>query len=328
MANLQCPNGCGLTLEVKSDGSKECPTCHYSMSAVKPREGNKHTQAVNQAIKEMLVESRLTGEPVPWKREHIIIDRRNYDSNRKYTGINRWLLAMDSDICYITADSIEKHGLVKADDAKPRYVVAWIPPRLTAADKTLPLDEQKKVLAKKRPFMVVNQVYRSKDTPGLPEKKFDTDKNNRRYDNVEEFIASIPGLTFEVGGNQPHYKKFADVVVVPRIEQYESSEAYYRDVLHEVAHWTGHQARLNRDEKKYQSGQEYGREELIAEMASAYLCHYFGIPVSENTVSYIDGWLLAIKADTNMLVSAGQQAEKVLDYFKLNEGESKAKAVA
>jgi antirestriction protein ArdC len=49
------------------------------------------------------------------------------------------------------------------------------------------------------------------------------------------------------------------------------------------------------------------------------LCHYFGIPVKENSVSYIDGWLTKIEDDPNCLVSAGQQAEKVLKYFGLAE---------
>ena len=315
-----CPNGHGqLTV---TESKAVCSVCGYSFSVSKPKKptASKYTAEVNQQIKELLVEARLTGEPVPWKREWIIIPKRNYDSNRQYTGINRWLLSFDSDICYITKESAIKHGCTVPEDARTRLVVNWVPAKLTKTEKAkMTPDEQKVALRKKFPFMITHYVYRSKDIPELKPKVFEEDRDNKRFDSIESFIRSIKGLTLEEGGNQPCYKGYADVIMVPRLEQYSSSEEYYRDLFHELVHWTAHKDRLNRDEKKFQSGEQYGREELIAEMGAAYLCHYFGIPVNENAVSYIDGWIAKIDADPNCLVSAGQQAEKVLKYFELAE---------
>jgi len=48
------------------------------------------------------------------------------------------------------------------------------------------------------------------------------------------------------------------------------------------------------------------------------MCHYFGIPVDQNTAGYIDGWLKAIDGDPNLLVSAAQRAEDVLKFYGLN----------
>ena len=92
---------------------------------------------------------------------------------------------------------------------------------------------------------------------------------------------------------------------------------YYKNILHELSHASGHKNRLNRDEKKFNAGDSYGREELIAEFAGAYMCTYFGIEPNQNTVAYIDGWLKAIEGDSYLLISASQQAEKVLKYFGL-----------
>ena len=320
MTLTNCPND-KTPLDITANMAT-CPKCGYafSISAPKKPSVSKYTAEVNQAIKELLVIARLTGESVPWKKEWIIIPKRNYDSNRLYSGINRWLLSFDSEICYITKNSIEKHNGKLTDNAKMRLVVAWIPPHLSKEEKAkLSPEEQKKALSKKYPFMVTKSVYRAKDVEGLKPRTFEGDKENKRFDNIEAFIKSIKGLTLEEGGNQPHYKRISDVIVVPRIEQFESSEDYYLNLFHELVHWTGNKNRLNRDEKKFQHGEEYGREELIAEMGAAYLCHYFGIPVKENSVNYIDGWLLKIDSDPNCLVSAGQQAEKVLKYFGLAE---------
>jgi len=315
----KCPNGHG-DLNI-TDHESKCPVCGYSFANSKPKKvtANKYTQEVNQQIKELLVESRLTGEPVPWKKEWVVIPKRNYDSSRQYTGINRWLLSFDNDISYITEKSIEKHGWKLKEETKPRIVIAWIPPKLKAEEKKLSEQEQKKIMARRFPFMVTNLVYRSIDVEGINPKTYEDDKDNKRFDTIEDFIKSISGITLEEGGNQPHYNHYNDVVSVPRIEQYSSSDEYYRDLFHELVHWTAHKDRLNRDRKKYQATEDYGREELIAEMGAAYLCHYFGIPVNENSVAYIDGWMAKIDADPNCLVSAGQSAEKVLKYFQLAE---------
>lgn len=315
---MNCPNGCGELTQV-SDTKQECPKCGYSFASP-VKKGNKYIQEVNREIKNLLVVARLGNEPVPWQREWIMIPKRNYDSNRQYSGINRWLLSFDSDVCYITRESVEKRGLTVPDDAKSRLVVAWIPPRLSKQERAdLNPDQQKERLRQKFPMMVTSRVFRSKDIPGLKEKTFETDKDNKRFDSIESFVKSIKGLVMEEGGNQPHYRHGEDKIIVPRIEQYSCSEEYYRDLFHELVHWTSHADRLSREHKKFGYGEEYSREELIAEMGAAYLCHYFGIPINENSVAYIDGWMRKIDADANLLVSAGQQAEKVLKYFNLTE---------
>lgn len=315
---MNCPNGCGSLVQT-TDNKQECPKCGYSFVAP-AKKGNKYTEEVNREIKNLLVAARLGDEQVPWKREWVVIPKRNYDSNRIYSGINRWLLSFDGSVCYLTRDSVEKHGLTIPDDVHPRLVVAWVPPKLTKEEKMkMSEEEQRQTLAKRRPFMVTSFVYRANDIPGLKEKTFASDKDNKRYASIDEFIQSIKGLKLEEGGNSAVYLPGYDTIRIPRIQQFDDSDEYYRTLFHELVHWTGHESRLARDEKKYQAKEAYGREELIAEMGASYLCHYFGIKVTENSVAYIDGWLKKIDADPNLLVSAGQQAEKVLRYFGLAE---------
>jgi antirestriction protein ArdC len=249
---------------------------------------------------------------MPW----VVIPKRNYDSNRVYNGINRWLLGILDDVSFITEKSVEKHKCTVKENAKQHFVVCWVPPRLTKDEQKLSEVEQKALLRKRFPIMVTHWIYKSKDIEGLPEKTFDTDKNNKHYENIDEFIKSA-GVEIKTGGNRAAYSWLNDYVMMPRLEQFESSEEYYRTILHELAHATGSEKRLNRNETKFDRLNEYGKEELVAEMASAYMCMYFGIEPNENNVNYIDGWLGAIDKDPYLLVSAGQQAEKVLEFFKL-----------
>lgn len=289
--------------------------------ADKPKgKGNKFIQEVNQQIKEFLMDARLGDGIAPWQKEWIVIEKRNYDSNRLYNGLNRWLLSYDSDIAYITKSSVEKHGLTVPEGTKARLVIAYVPPKLRKEEEKLSDDEKKKILKKRFPVMVTHWIYRSKDIPGLPEKKYKEMKDNKRYENIESFVESLKakGLKIEEGGNSAHHIRHTDIIGMPDIKQFENSDEYYRVMFHEVGHWTG--THLKRDDKKFDRT-EYGKEELIAEMVSAYVSHYFGIAMTQNSFSYLDGWMKAIDADPYLLVSAGQQAEKALKFLGLTDTE-------
>lgn len=316
---MKC-NGCGTEMIQKDETHWQCPKCPYSFSdkPAVPSKGSKYTQEVNKTIKQLLVEARLDDSPAPWQKQYVIIPKRNYDSGHEYQGTNRWLLSCDPEISYITLSSIEKRGLKLVEDAKTRLVIAWVPPHLSVPEKKLSPSKQDELMKKRFPFMITKHVYRAKDVEGLEPKTYEGDKENKRFNSIEEFIKST-GINLIEGGNRPLYFKSRDAITVPRIEQYNSSEEYYRDLFHELVHWTGGKTRLNRDVKKYQAEKDYGREQLIAEMGAGYLCQYFGIGITENSVAYIDQWLKAIDGDANLLVSAAQSAEKVLTFFKLND---------
>ena len=310
----KCPN-CQLDLIEVSDTKKECPKCKYSYSNTKASGKNAITEAVNQQIVDAICEARLTdGGLAPWQQQYVIIPKRNYDTERQYTGLNRWLLGWDAEISYITEESIAKHNSKTKADAKPRIVIAWIPPHLSKAEKAMPKSRQDELLAKRRPFMVHHYVFRAKDVIELPEKQYKEDLSNRKYANIENFLSAFP-LTIDEGGNEPGYLQSTDTIVIPRVQQYNNSDEYYRDLFKQIAHWTGAPSRLDRKSK---GGAEIAREELVAEMASSYICHYFKIPINNNSVAYLDHWMQKIKDDSYLMSSAGQRAEKVLTYLGIN----------
>jgi len=75
--------------------------------------------------------------------------------------------------------------------------------------------------------------------------------------------------------SQAFYRPSADIVGMPSRSCFESPEAYYSTLFHELAHATGHKSRLNRFEENvtdHQFGSEsYSKEELVAEISAAML---------------------------------------------------------
>jgi antirestriction protein ArdC len=86
-------------------------------------------------------------------------------------------------------------------------------------------------------------------------------------------------------------------------------------------HSTGHSKRLDRkldtDPKPFGSA-DYGREELIAEMAAAFLCGHVGIrpAVIENQAAYLQGWLKQLKDDKRLVIAAAGAAQKDADWIR------------
>jgi antirestriction protein ArdC len=107
---------------------------------------------------------------------------------------------------------------------------------------------------------------------------------------------------------------------MPKPERFDSSEAYYSTLFHELTHSTGHSDRLGRkgimDTVMFGSS-DYSREELVAEMGSAFLCGETGIlePCIDRSSAYIAGWLKALKNDRKLVVVAAAQAQKAADYI-------------
>ena len=117
------------------------------------------------------------------------------------------------------------------------------------------------------------------------------------------------------------YYPTVDKINCPPIKDFRVPEEYYCHPFHEMVHSTGHKSRLSRQgvtTKGVAFGDEvYSKEELVAEMGSAMLCGVAGIDNStiENSASYIDSWLRALKKDSRLLLQASSQAQKAADYI-------------
>ena len=125
----------------------------------------------------------------------------------------------------------------------------------------------------------------------------------------------------EHGGGQAFYRPGNDKLRMPEPTRFRSSEEYYSTLFHEYAHSTGHSKRLDRkldsDPKPFGTP-DYGKEELVAEMAAAFLCGHAGITptVIENQAAYVQGWLKTIKADKKLVISAAGQAQRAADWIR------------
>jgi antirestriction protein ArdC len=128
-------------------------------------------------------------------------------------------------------------------------------------------------------------------------------------------LIKATGADFRIGGPEAFYAPGEDVVSVPPQRAFPNPVDYYRTALHELGHWTGHSSRLNRDQSGPYGGPDYAREELVAELASAFTCASLLIRPTVRHSDYISAWLEVLRDDDRAVFRAASLASKAADYL-------------
>lgn len=246
----------------------------------------------------------------------------NLASDREYRGINVFLLAVtawaegfESPYWLTFRQAREKGGHVRKGE-KGSLVIFWkqhsTKDRETGEDITVPV---------LRYYKVFNADQCSGiDIPGVRRKE----ETDRVFEPIEACARIVEGYTrgpvIEHKGSAAFYTPKSDTVRVPGPERFESSESYYATLFHELVHSTGHSSRLDRglDRATRPFGSpDYSKEELIAEMGSAFLCAAGGISTAtiEQSAAYIQGWRSKLEQDKKLIVTAAGGAQKAADWI-------------
>jgi len=140
---------------------------------------------------------------------------------------------------------------------------------------------------------------------------------SQRIEAADQFFAAT-GAVIRHGGARAYYAESPDYVQMPPFETFRDPESYAATLAHELTHWTKHPTRLARDMGRVRWGDEgYAKEELVAELGSAFLCADLGITpeVREDHAAYIASWLKALHGDKRLIFTAAGHAQRAADYL-------------
>ena len=130
------------------------------------------------------------------------------------------------------------------------------------------------------------------------EERFDTEPIEQAETVLQDYIEREQiGLELVDGGNQAYYSPSADRIVLPALNQFRRAEEFYSTAFHEASHSTLKKGRCNREAENmgaHFGNDKYSKEELVAEISSAFILHTLGIETAEtfsNSTAYIQNWL-------------------------------------
>ncbi len=128
-----------------------------------------------------------------------------------------------------------------------------------------------------------------------------------------EALIRATGAKFRIGGGEAFYSPGADTVHVPPPQAFFEPVNWHRTAFHELGHWTGHASRLNRDQAGSYRSKAYAREELVAEMAGAFVCAALDIAPTVRHADYLGEWLTLLREDSRAIFRAASAASKAAD---------------
>ena len=170
-------------------------------------------------------------------------------------------------------------------------------------------------------YMKGYTVFNVEQIEGLPEQYYGKPVvQNTTIERIAHAEAFFTATKAEIryGGNRAFYSNEGDYIQMPVIEAFRDAESFYGTLAHEAAHFTKHPSRLDRSFGRKSWGDEgYAQEELVAEMASAFLCADLGITpeVRDDHAQYIANWLTVLKNDKRAVFAAASHAQKAVDFL-------------
>lgn len=132
---------------------------------------------------------------------------------------------------------------------------------------------------------------------------------------IAEEVIAASGVDFRIGGDRAFYVPSHDFVQVPPQPAFFEQVNYYRTCLHELTDATGHAKRLGRNLLNSFGSKDYAREELVAEMGSAFLCAALGIEPTVRHADYLGSWLEVLREDNRAIFHAASAATKAADWL-------------
>jgi antirestriction protein ArdC len=264
-----------------------------------------------QIITDRILQSLEAGI-IPWRRPWTTAGfaPTNLASKKAYRGVNNLMLeGLYESPYWVTFNQARSLGGHVNAGERSTLVVFW---KLGKYEKEG--SDEERTWALLRYYHVFN-VEQTSLAAAAKELLADA-KDHQRIPSGEEIVAGFAGPQIKHrAGARACYSPSIDQVTMPLLEQFDSSEDYYSTLFHELVHSTGHKNRLHREDGTFGS-YNYGKEELIAEIGSAFLCGMTNISkpdVEENTTAYLQNWIQVIKADPKLVVQAAAAAQSAVD---------------
>lgn len=305
---------------------------------------------VTEKVISLFKNAKISDYKRAWKDDQFFIPL-NYDSKKPYRGVNRLLLQERIGFAgafrnpyFLTFNQIKKHGGKLKKGTRGYEVVYYSIRYVVPADKNTGrkaysstnahkvidfLDKHKlsEDIVTRIPMIRYYNVYNGASIEGID---FQLDKlqigravpdtapENQAAALIVENYPNPPAIKHE--GNQAYYSPSGDYVKMPKKEQFDSINDYYRTLFHELTHSTGHDKRLDRGIHLMLEKEDYAKEELVAEFGAVFLSAWAGILWynNKNHAAYLKSWNNAIKEaenDSKFIMRAAAAAQKATDHI-------------
>ena len=283
-------------------------------------------QEVTDSIVEMLEKGTAPWQK-PWDPQKAFELPFNPESEKAYRGGNALhLMAVGAqknyaDPRWLTYRQAQENGWQVRKGEKGTHIEFWQFKDERAKQQpgeSAPGAEPSGERDRRGPIHRIYTVFNAQQIDGIPAHER---KQMQEWEVVQAGEQILQNSGAEIAHDQrdrAFYSRSTDAIHLPPQRAFANPADYYGTALHELAHWSGHPSRLNRQtlNDTYRFGDpNYAKEELRAELASVFLAAERGIPHNpEQHAAYVGSWVAALKEDKNEIFRAAKDANRAADF--------------
>ncbi len=274
----------------------------------------------------------------PWQRNYAggMLSPYNPITGTVYKGANRVKLYMvmnrldcSGDPRFMTLKQANQCGWRVKKGEKSHQIVHWSltedVPLLDDENKAI-LDEEGnpvyETVLKTQPTIKYFRVFHASQlmtSEGKPIPSYESALPSYQWESEARAESVILNTNLEIIEGDPSYDIFSRNISMPPKYRYASPAGYYRDIMHELAHWAAI-TQFGIAPVTDQNTSQYARNELAAEICSWLTCMELGVEyeprVDESTVSLIKEWLTQrLENDPYEIARAVREAEQQKNFL-------------
>ena len=281
----------------------------------------------------------LTKEQIPWKACWQQALPQNAITGKAYRGVNAAYLSYAAyskgydDPRWCTYRQAQEKGWQVRRGEESTLVEYWA--YYDKKQKRLLSWADARKLLKVDPEYIENlqlssrcyHVFNAEQIDGIPEMaRTNTNIGNLRQQ--RDTLLQNMAVGYKEEGSRAFYSPGTDTITLPPEKSFDDVYSYMATLLHEAAHATGHECRLKRDLSGMFGSAEYAKEELRAEIASAFTAQALGLQLTDSQLrnhmdqhsAYLQSWASGLKDAPEELFRAIKAAEEISDYL-IEQGE-------
>ena len=279
--------------------------------------------------------ARIESDTAPWQQPWDPIHDEgspvNAVTNKNYRGVNYWWLSLiqpgpDPRWCTFKQAKDQGWSVRKGEHGVP--IEKWGTTGELKKDGNDVGATNGVELEKPHLFVRYYTVFHASQIEGIPELPvLDSSPSFERDQGLVDAVERM-GVPLSHKGTRAYYVPSQDRIVLPPQDSFPTAVDYNMTLLHEIAHATGHETRLNRPKGHSFGSEGYAKEELKAEIGASMSARVLGIAMDpselcegdrdelENEAAYIKSWLGALPEPERKteLLAAISAAQKISDY--------------
>jgi antirestriction protein ArdC len=263
----------------------------------------------------------------PWRADSSA--DKSIVTGKAYQGVNRLLLGMSSmaqgfsSPYWATFKQWSDRGASIRKGSKGTQIIFYSPISRTIKDQVTGEEEDVSYAVLKSFYVFNSEQVDGAEVPAAP-----AAPDQFQIDAAAEAFIVGTGARISHGGDAAFYAPGPDRIQLPHKTAFQDPASYYATAFHELAHWTGHDSRLDRKLSGKFASPSYAFEELVAELSAAFLCQDHGISGELRHAGYIGSWLKACREDKRAIFRAAALAQKASDFLHAQQKAQALKVAA